>query len=227
MASHPRVRIAAVVGFCVLALASAAQSQETASGFAKNGVYVGASTVPNFTFDGLTFDGSSYYQQIDGEEIIILPRLGRQSTLRVVAGYRTTRGSFEVGYEQTKHAGTFMDRVGEATFRALNFDERIYALTRGRIQPYGLAGLSLPHLTVKDGSAVDDRIGDGTFHGFGLNTEAGVTVFPHPRLGVSAGYRYRIMWFDTAKGVSGTNYELRPRFRETAGNFSVTASVTF
>ena len=100
-------------------------------------------------------------------------------------------------------------------------------LTRGRIQPYGLAGLSLPRLTVEDGSAVGDQVEDGSFHGFGLNTEAGVTVFPHPRVGLSAGYRYRVMWFDTAKGVSGKTYELRPRFRETAGNVSFSAFFTF
>jgi hypothetical protein len=52
-------------------------------------------------------------------------------------------------------------------------------------------------------------------------------VFPHPHVGLAAGYRYRLMWFDTAEGVSHTTYQLRPRFRETAGSFSLTAFVTF
>jgi hypothetical protein len=227
MTSITRARICITMAFCLVAFASDARSQETSSGFAKNGVYVGATSVPNFTFDGITFDGSSYYRQVDGDEIIILPRLDSTSTVRAVGGYRSTRGSFEVGYERTKHTGTFMDVSGDATFQALNFDERIYVLTRGRIQPYGLAGLSLPRLTVKDGSVVGEQVGDGSFHGFGLNTEAGVTVFAHPRVGISVGYRYRIMWFDTAKGVSGTTYELRPRFRETAGNMSMGVFFTF
>jgi opacity protein-like surface antigen len=227
MASTTRARIGTIVVLCLLAFATAAQSQERPSGFAKNGFYAGASTVPDFTFDGVTFDGSTIYKEIGGDEIIILPRLEPKSTIRAVGGYRATRGSFEASYEKTKHVGRFLDLRGDATFQALNFDERIYALTRGRIQPYGLAGLSLPRLTIHDGSAVDDRVGDGSFHGFGLNTEGGVTVFPHPRVGVSAGYRYRVMWFDTAKGVSGTTYQLRPRFRETAGNFSLSAFFTF
>src|SRR4029078_2381882 len=110
----------------------------------------------------------------------------------------------EVSYERTTHAGTFMGLSGEAIFKSLNLDERIYLLTRRRVQPYGLVGLSLPRLKIKDGGVAGEQVGDGSFHGFGVNIEPGVTVFPHPRVGVSVGYRYRVMWFDTAKGVSGT-----------------------
>lgn len=227
MTSTLPARFVTAAAFCVLAVAPSAWSQETISGFAKNGVYVGLTGVPDFTLDGVTFDGASYYQKVGGEEILILPRLEPKSTARWIGGYRQGRGSFEVGYERTKHVGTFMDLAGEATFHAINFDERIFLLTRGRVQPYGLLGLSLPWLTVRDGSFLDDDVADGSFRGYGVNAEAGVTVFPHPRLGVSAGYRYRTMWFDSASGVSHTTYELRPRFRETAGSVSITAFVTF
>jgi outer membrane protein with beta-barrel domain len=210
----------------LLTCASTALAQE-ASGFASNGLYVGASNVPNFTFDGATFDGLSYYRKIGGDEILILPQLQRTSTLRAVAGYRMTRGSFEVGFERTKHAGTFAGTPFDATFQTLNFDERIYLLTGKRIQPYGLLGFSLPTLTVKDGSFLDDRVGDGRFKGQGINIEPGVAVFLHPHVGFSAGYRYRVMWFDTAEGVSQKTYVLRPRFRETAGSVSLSAFVTF
>jgi hypothetical protein len=211
---------------CVLALAPVARCQET-SGYAKHGLYVGATGVPDFTLDGVTFDGSSYYKQVDGEEILILPRLEPKSTVRGIVGLRSTRGAFEVAYEQTRHIGTFAGLIGEATFHAINFDERIFVLTRGRIQPYGLLGLSLPWLTVKDGSVLDDAVADASFRGFGINSEAGVTVFPHPRVGISAGYRYRVMWFDSASGVSRTTYELRPRFRETTGSLAISTSFTF
>jgi hypothetical protein len=226
MALPGLARFLVAVPLSVLALAPAASAQE-GSGFARNGLYVGASGVPDFTLDGLTFDGSSYYQKEGGEEILILPRLQPKSTIRGAAGFRLDRGAFEVSYEQTKHAGTFLDRTGEATFHALNFDERIFVLTRGRVQPYGLAGLSLPWLTVRNGSYLNDDVADGSFRGFGLNTEAGVAVFAHPRAGISAGYRYRVMWFDSASGVSRTAYKLRPRFRETAGSLSISAFFTF
>ena len=226
MISTPSARIVTLTAFAFLAAAASALAQEI-PGYAKNGVYVGASAVPDFALDGVTFDGSSYYRQIGGDEIMILPRLEAKSTIRGTVGFRLTRGSFEVGYERTRHDATFMDLHGEATFQTLNFDERIYVLTRGRVQPYGLLGLSVPWLTLKDGSVLDDRVGDGTFRGLGVNTEAGVTVFPTSRVGLSVGYRYRAMWFDRAHGVTDTLYELRPRFRETAGSLSLGASFTF
>jgi hypothetical protein len=214
------------VALCFLAFASAARAQET-PGFAKNGFFVGATGVPAFAFDGVTFNGSSIYQQVGGDEILLLPRLDSKATIRGIAGYRLTRGSFEVSYERLKQTATFMGAPGEATFQAVNFDERIYVLTRKRIQPYGLAGYSLQWLTVKDGSFLNDQVGDGTYNGHGLNLEAGVAVFAYRRLGISTGYRYRMMWFGSATGVTNTTYELRPRFHETAGSYSITAFWTF
>jgi opacity protein-like surface antigen len=224
MMSMTRVRV--FMTLCVLALPAAAWSQDQ-SGFAKTGAFVAVSGVPDFTLDGLTFDGLSYYQKIDGDEILILPRLNAKTAIRGAIGFRSRRGSFEVGYEQTKHDGTFMDGTGEATFHSINFDERIFFLTSKRIQPYGLIGLSIPWLTVKDGSFLDPDVADASFRGWGVNTEAGVTVFVHPRVGVNVGYRYRSMWFDSASGVSDTTYKLRPRFRETSGTIALGALFTF
>jgi hypothetical protein len=215
-----------IVAVCVLGLPPTAWSQEQ-SDFAKNGAYVALSGISEFTLDGLTFDGSAYYQEIDGDEIMILPRLDAKTAVRGIVGVRNKRGAFEVGYEQTKHVGTFLGMAGTATFHSINFDERIFFVTRGRLQPYGLVGLSVPWLTVKDGSFLAPDVADGSFRGFGVNTEVGATVFVHPRVGVNAGYRYRLMWFDTASGVSDTTYKLRPRFRETSGSITIGASFTF
>jgi hypothetical protein len=210
----------------LLALAAPASSQER-SIFAKEGAYAGVSALPEFTLDGLTFDGSSYYRKVDGEEILILPRLERKSMVRAIVGFRSARGAFEVSYDQTQHVGTFQGVPGEATFHSINGDERIFFLTRKRIQPYGLIGGSIPWLTIKDGSFLDPDVGNASFRGFGANTEAGVVVFLHPRFGISTGYRYRAMWFDHASGVSDTSYKLRPRFHETSGSVVMTGLFTF
>ena len=53
---------AAVFTLCLLAFASTARAQED-SGFAKNGLFVGITAVPAFSFDGVTFDGKSIYKQ--------------------------------------------------------------------------------------------------------------------------------------------------------------------
>jgi len=223
---------ARVVGLAALALfvlqiAEPAWSQER-GGFAKEGGYIGASGLLDFTFGGETFDGASYYQKIGGEEILILPRLeGARNSVRAIAGFRAHRGAFEVSYDQTRHNGTFLGQPGDATFHALNLDERIFFLTGTRIQPHVLVGGSLPWLTIKDGSFLDPALGDASFRGFGMNFEGGVTVYPHPRFGVSSGYRYRVMWFDHASGVSETSYKLRPRFHETTGSVIITGLFTF
>ncbi len=228
MTSSMRASFVTAISLAMLSGASTAWCQEAEnSGFAKTGPYIAVSAVPDFKLDGVTFDGLSAYKQIDGDEFMILPRLQPKNTVRAIFGVRSRIGAFEFGYEQTDHEGTFMDLSGEATFHALNFDERIFFLTRGRIQPYGLVGMSVPWLTVKDGSFLDEQVGDASFRGWGLNTEAGVTVFVHPRVGISAGYRHRAMWFTTAHGVSDTAYTLRPRFRETSGSVAFNALFTF
>jgi len=220
------VRVVSVSAFLTL-LAAPLWAQE-GSGFAKNGGYVGMSGVLDFSFGGDTFDGESMYQKVGGEEVLILPKCeGAHNALRAVCGWRTGIGAFEISYDRSKHNGTFLGFPGEGTFHALNFDERIFMLTRGRIQPHVLLGGSIPWMTVKDGSFLDPNVADGSFRGFGVNTEAGLTVYPHPRVGVSTGYRYRIMWFDSASGVSDTAYKLRPRFHETTGSVVITGTFTF
>jgi hypothetical protein len=223
-------RIVRHVGFLpfLLTLATPAWSQEQTGGFAKQGAYVGMSGVLDFTFGGETFDGQSAYKRIDGDEILILPKLeGASHALRAIVGFRTTRGSFEVSYDRTNHRATFLGETGEAVFHAVNFDERIFLITSHRIQPHVLLGGAVPWLTVKDGSFLDPQVGDGNFRGFGVNTEAGVTIYPHPRIGLSAGYRYRVIWFDHASGVTETSYKLRPRFHETTGSVVITGLFTF
>src|SRR5829696_467366 len=41
-------------------------------------VLAGVSFVPDFTFDGVTFDGRTVYKEVGGEELMILPRVDAQ-----------------------------------------------------------------------------------------------------------------------------------------------------
>ena len=90
-----------------------------------------------------------------------------------------------------------------------------------------LVGASFPWLTIKDGSFLEPNVGNARFRGYGVNTEAGVTIYPHPRAGLGIGYSYRVFWFDRGTGVTETLYELRPRFRETSGTIVVTGLFSF
>ena len=109
----------------LLTLASPVWAQEempTGGGFAKDGMFVGASTLLNFSFSGDTFDGESAYVWQGRDEVVILPRFdGAHNIMRFVAGYRAGHGSFEFSYDRTKHNGTFIGEPVEATFYAVSY----------------------------------------------------------------------------------------------------------
>ena len=222
-------RVAALAAL-MLAPAVPAAGQEP-QGFAKVGGYVGGSFVPNFTLDGETFDGMTLYREIGGDEVGILPKLDKQHKFKGILGYRGKMAALELSYERTNHDGTFFDGTGEATFQSVDLNGRFFALTNGRFQPYVLLGGGIPWLTVKDGSFLEDEpekgFGDGSWKGYSVNTEVGVALYPHPQLGVMVGYGYRAIWFDRATGITGTLFDLRPRFRETSKGIVVTGLFTF
>jgi hypothetical protein len=221
---------AVVLALLIFVVPSPAESQEEQS-FAKVGGYAGGSFVPTFTLDGETFDGFTYYQEIGGDEISILPKLDKQMMFRGILGYRYERAAIELSYERTNHNGTFGEATGEATFQQVSVDARFFFLTHARIQPYVMAGGGFPWLTIKDGSFLADQpeagVGDGTFSGYALNTEVGVTVYPHPQVGIVLGYGYRPIWFNRGTGITDTRFDLRPFFRESSQGVIFTTLFTF
>src|SRR5688572_839350 len=158
----------ALLALAIVCVPGVASSQE--QGFAKIGGYVGGSFVPAFTLDGETFDGFTVYQEIDGDEIALLPKLDKQKMFRGVIGHRYERAALELSYERTGLNGVFGELgTGKATFQQVNVDTRIFFLARKRVQPYILAGGGFSRLSIKDGSfLLDDPeagVGDGNFKG--------------------------------------------------------------
>jgi hypothetical protein len=210
---------------CAFAAPAAAQVEQR--GRAKEGGFIAVTVVPSFTFDGETFDGQTAYKEIDGEELFFLPKMDKKPLIRAILGYRARQASLEISYDRTQHDGTFMDVPLDSTYQAVNVDGRFFFATSHPVQPYVLVGGSLPWLRVKDGSFLDPDLGDARFRGFGVNTEAGVSVYPVPQFGIGVGYAYRVLWFDRATGVSDRLGDLRPRFRETAGSVAITGIFVF
>jgi hypothetical protein len=210
-----------------LLLLPVAAAAQTPPGFAKEGGFVGVTVLPGFTFDGETFDGRTIYKEIDGEEIVFLPLLDKQTLIRGILGYRARTAALEISYERTQHEGTFDEFPLDATYQAVNVDGKYFFAPRTRVQPHLVVGASFPWFTVKDGGFLDPDVGDARFRGYGLNTEAGVTVFPTPQFGIGVGYTYRVVWFDRVTGVSDTLFELRPRFRETSGSVAINGTFVF
>ena len=222
----------AVLGLFIVGVVPFAAWSQDQQGFAKVGGYAGGSFVPQFTLDGDTFNGFTFYREVDGDEIALLPKLDQQKMFRGILGYRGEKAALEFSYERTNHTGAFGNvGIGQATFQQVNVDGRFFFLTHARVQPYMLVGGGFPWLTVKDGSFLADDleagVGDGTFKGYALNTELGVTVYPHPQVGIVLGYGYRPIWFDRGTGITGKPYDLRPRFRESSKGVIFTTLFTF
>jgi hypothetical protein len=223
-----RAHVPVLAGVLFLMLLSTpAWSQEGTGGFAKVGGMVGVTFVPGFTFDGVTFDGETVYKEIGGDEVAFLPRLNKQDLVRAMVGFHGRQGSLELSYDRTKHTGTFVDFPLDAKFQAINIDGRFFFLTRARVQPHVLVGGSFPWMTIKDGSFLKEKLGEARWRGYGLNTEPGVTVFPHRRIGIGVGYLYRVIWFDRITGVSDRLFYLKPKFRETSGSVVLSGSLIF
>ena len=220
-------RLGLIIAFSLLVTTHAAAQVDPQPGAAREGGFIGVTVMPAFTFDGETFDGRTIYQEIDGDEVVFLPELNKRPLIRAILGYRARQASLEISYDRTQHDGTFADVPLDATYQAINADGRFFFNTAGRVQPHILLGASFPWFNVEDGSFLDPDSDDARFKGYGLNTEAGVTIYPTPQLGLSVGYAYRMIWFDRVTGVTDTLFELRPRFRETAGTVAITGTFTF
>jgi hypothetical protein len=215
-----------VVGLLSVLGIAPAWAQE-GPGFAREGMYVGLAGLLTSTLDGDSFDGMTLYEAETTNEIFILPRLDEQRLPRIVVGFRAPQAALEFSYDRVRHEGTFVDETADAVFNSINVDVRFFALTRGRVQPHAVVGLAFPWLTVEEGSFLEPEFGDARFRGQGLNTEVGVTVFPTPRIGLSAGYVYRVFWFNRVQGVGEESFRLDPRFRETSSTVTTMGFFTF
>ena len=223
-----RLRFAILVFVIIILAAPAwAQEMEARKGFNKSGGYAGVSFMPQFKFDGVTFDGESIYKEIGGEEFTILPRLNSQPMVRFALGYRGRQAVIELSYERTHHDGVFMGATGDAVFQAANIEGRYYFAPDYRIQPYVAVGGSMPFFNVKDGSFLHDDVADAKFKGYGASAEAGVVIYLVRQLGISVGYNYRVLSFDQVTGVQDKLFDLKPRFRENTKSVIVSTHVIF
>ena len=63
MATHLMTRVFQIAAVLLLVLAGASPVwSQSEQGFVKQGGFAGVSFVPNFTFDGVTFDGETIYK---------------------------------------------------------------------------------------------------------------------------------------------------------------------
>lgn len=218
----------------VFAAAAPARAQNAAGrGYAYEGVYVGVGAMPPTSLDNEAFSGDAIYVAEDDGEQFALPTLDSVVLPRVVVGFRSRPMALEFSYDRARYTGSFLGLPRDAVLNVFNVDGRFFFATRGRVQPHLVIGMAFPWLKVPDGSFApesdftDAPQGDATFRGYGLNTEVGVTLFVTPRVGVSAGYAWRALWFRRVRGIGDEPKELHPPFDAFRGHAAVMGFVTF
>jgi hypothetical protein len=204
-----------------------AQDDTPEPGYAVQGVYVGIAPLVDFRFDGPSFNGETVYQEINGPQVGILPKLETLNMLRAVVGFRSRPLAIEFSYERANPNGTFDGFPVSTTFQAVNVDSRWFFNTSGRLQPHVVVGISFPTLTIMDGVTDGTVVGDARWRATGLNTEVGLTIMATPRAGVSLGYVFRPLWFTTVRGLNDQTFELHPPFHESNASPEIMAFFIF
>jgi hypothetical protein len=117
-----------------------------AAGFRQNRVGTGGSFVPGFTLDGETFDGFTYYREIDGEEIALLPKLDKQMMFKGMLDTDMEKAAWSSATNAPATTETFggVGKPVEATFQQLNVDVRSFFLSHRAGSTYVLAGVGFP-----------------------------------------------------------------------------------
>src|SRR3970040_1584658 len=97
-----------VLACLLLAVTATPVLAQMTGGYAREGMYVGVAGMFDFTLDGVTFDGRTFYEAETTQELFILPELDTQNLVRYVVGFRMRPAALEFSYDRTRHDGTFL-----------------------------------------------------------------------------------------------------------------------
>lgn len=221
--------------FIVLSLAivfAIPASQAFAEGYAKDGIYIGPVLHYN-SIEDRDFDGERY---IYGSGVAaIVPKITRGNGAGFVIGFRNSSkdgssGAFEISYIRSKHDASWLNATGKAEMNTVNLDLKPYFLPDSPLQPYLQFGLCIPWLVVKEGGVYSGSSVDAKYFSHfligGANFGGGFSVYPVPRIALSAGFVYRLIWFNRAK-IGGTVGGMEDALSGSGLNFNTALTFTF
>lgn len=185
--------ISAAVGACCLAFSPLSSA---------NSFYLGLGAAYR-TVDG-DFEGNSAIPAMTSSDVILLPKIDGAWGGTLFGGYSfTSRWAIEVGYTKTKHDATFGTRKLTADYHSLDIDFKYHFLDDTHaVRPYGLFGLNIDVLNVKDGTRAGSfgpTIGDAKYIGSGLNLGLGVDYFVTEHVSTGLGATYRFVQYSSAE----------------------------
>jgi hypothetical protein len=206
----------AYVKFCftTLIVFAAATSIVAEAGPAKDGYYIGVSSVSNAIEE--EFDDTTFLT--NGTMIVDIPKIKNGSGYGLYWGSRTGASAVEIDYITTEH-NTTSSLLGDskATYTAIEVNGKLYFNTTSNVQPFFLYGIGLHLLTIKNNTITISGANDSDFTGGrSFNIGGGLAYYLTPQwfLSGAAVYRYGSLGkvedleIDGRLGDSGLSYSV-------------------
>jgi len=182
--------------FGVIAFASAQPNH-----YAKSGFYLGLAR----PYNSIAGDFTGKNVLHGGGEVIAIPKIVSSFGYGGLLGYRFVQGALEASYLRSTHSAAFLDAASRAEYHIVNLDARYHLFASTPVQPFVLIGATLDWLIVKNGSATETEVGDGTFAGGGFNGGIGIAFHLTRRLSISGEAVYRYLGYSGENGVKGVS----------------------
>jgi len=134
------------------------------------------------------------------EKAFFSPRLEPAPGLGIGIGFKHAAWLWELAFVRSSHTAGLPDRMTRAVYHSLEINGKSFLLKEFPIQPYISLGISVPWLTVKDGSEFQGARTSASYIGIGLQAGAGFLADITKRFFISGGAGWRVAGYYYASG---------------------------
>jgi opacity protein-like surface antigen len=176
-----------------------AKAVPASAGFrAKEGYFVGGMAAAA-TMEDDDLDGTTALVSPSGNEAAVAPDLGGGYGWGISIGYRGETDSLQYTYNVTEHDSESTLTSGDDLLKCYSLDFKHHFNVDGRFQPFLMLGVTVPRLTVEDGSIDTGTLtsnGNAKFQGLGLNAGGGAALYVSSRIALFGEAFYRWAYFN-------------------------------
>ncbi|MBN2199394.1 MAG: hypothetical protein JW747_06035 [Candidatus Aminicenantes bacterium] len=176
-------------------------------------------------FFGFNAAGGPFRGDCDGrltlwhfDKAFAVPALPEDLSLGLSFGRRTKTGQWEVVFLQASKNTAWREQELGASLSLLEVRGRTWAFPRSPVRPFLFLGFGFPRLRVTDGARLGGSVDNTSFYGGNLVAGAGIAAALGPRLLLSVGAGYRMLWFLYAFG-GGKGRDISKLTAEYGGEF--------
>lgn len=203
MKATARVGLALLAGACLTASATAGDGYDKRFEIARarnDGFFASLST----RWQAIKGDFRTGLTLWHFDKAFFIPSLGREEEYDygLGIGRKTAYGSWEVRYSLALPRAAVDGRDETIQMHALEISGRSFLFPGRALQPYGLLGINIPLVFVKDGAAYLGKSLNALYAGIGLNAGAGLS-WDFARdcfLDVGVVYRFQVFYYAYGEG---------------------------